>query len=317
MSVPGVHASRHILYFSIYLVILAALGAVAFVRYRRELFWAVARDAASFRSAHFALMAAAGAYFNAGIRSRPFPGLLYAMTAVVAAILVWLATVLWNNAHDIEIDRTSAPGRPLVLGWATPGEYLRLGRMLALFALFVSGILGAKAFVIMGLAIVSAHVYSAPPLRLRLRLGSHMFIGWGSVLMFYLGYWAWTAIDKWPLERVPVAVSVVIFAALSLGTMTKDAKDREGDLEAGARTVFTVFGMERGGRIAAAALFLSLLTPVLIFRRLMDMLVFFLIAAAAAIGFARVRKMAVPFAAYAAAFAYAAARAAGLVGGTF
>lgn len=315
MSAPGVHAARHIVYFGFDLALLGALLAVAFLLYRRKLLRAVLRDAISFRAAHFALMAGAGVFFNAGIRGRPFPGALFGATAIVTALLVWTATVLWNNAYDVDIDRRNSPGRALVLGLASPGDYIRLGRAVALFALFVSGVLGAKAFMIVALALISAIAYSAPPLRLRARLGSNVFIGWGSFLMFYLGYSAWTTIREWPLERVPMTVALVIFAALSLGTVTKDAKDYEGDIEAGVRTVFTVFGRERGGRIAAASLFLSLLTPLALFSGMADALVFSLIAFAAAVGFERWRKLVIPFGAYAAAFAYAAARAAGLIGG--
>jgi 4-hydroxybenzoate polyprenyltransferase len=273
MTIQAVRESRHIIYFSAYLILVLVIGAMGLFLYRRRLLKAVSREMISFRSAHFALMAGAGAYFNAGIRAQPFPGLLYGATAVFASLLVWLVTVLWNNAHDLEIDRTSGRDRPLVRGWATPGEYIRLGRTLALFALFVSGVLGAKAFMIVALALLSAHVYSAPSLRLRLRLGSNAFIGWGSFLMFYLGYFAWTTIGEWPLGRVPVSVSLIILAALSVGTLTKDAKDYEGDRQVGARTVFTVFGPKKGGRIAAAGLFLSLLTPLALFRGLADVLV--------------------------------------------
>ena len=134
--------------------------------------------------------------------------------------------------------------------------------------------------------------------------------------MFYLGYFAWTTIVEWPLERVPVAVSFIILAALTLGSVTKDAKDYVGDLVAGARTVFTVFGLERGGRIAAACLFLSLLTPLALFAGTADVLVFSLVASAAAFGFLRTRKLAVAFGAYAISFVYAAGRAAGLIGGS-
>jgi 4-hydroxybenzoate polyprenyltransferase len=316
MSAPGVHASRHVIYFAFYMAVLAALGAAMFLVYRRKLSKAVVRDALSFRSAHFALMAGAGVYFNAAIRGRPLSGWIFGATAVVTAVLVWLATVLWNNAYDLEIDRTSGRDRPLVQGWATPGEYIRLGRAVALFALFASGILGAKAFAIVALALASAHVYSAPPLRWRLRLGSNVFIGWGSFLMFALGYFAGTTLKEWPLGRLPAAVSLVILAALSLGTLTKDAKDYEGDLAAGARTVFTVFGPKKGARIAAAGLFLSLLTPLLLLRGLADIAVFLTIAAAAGVAFERSRRLAVAFAAYAAAAAYTAVRMAGLFGGS-
>jgi 4-hydroxybenzoate polyprenyltransferase len=316
MSVPGVYESRHVLFFGAYFALVLAIGAAGFAIHRRKLLRAVVRDTLSFRSAHFALMAAVGVFFNSGIRERPFPGLLFGLTAVLLAFLGWLATVLWNNAHDLGIDRISGRGRALVQGWAAPGEYRRLAGALALFVLFTSGALGAKAFLIVGVAIVSAHAYSAPPLRLRLCLGSNLIIGWGSFLMFYLGYFAGTTIAEWPLERVPVAVSFIILAALSLGSVTKDAKDYEGDLKAGARTVFTVFGPEKGGRIAAVCLFLSLLTPLALFHGTADVPVFALIAVAAAFGFERSRKLAVPFGAYALAFAYAVMRAVGLIGGT-
>ncbi len=315
MNVPGVYANRHILYFGAYFAVFLAFGAAGFAIHRRKLFRAVARDTLSFRSAHFALMAAAGVYFNPGIRERPFPGLLFGLTAVLLAFLGWLVTVLWNNAHDLGIDRISGRGRALVQGWATPGGYRRLARALALFVLFTSGVLGDKALLIVGLALLSAHAYSAPPLRLRLRLGSNLIIGWGSFLMFYLGYFAWTTIGEWPLERVPVAVSFIIFAALTLGSVTKDAKDYEGDLKVGARTVFTVFGPETGGRIAAICLFLSLLTPLALFHGTADIAVFSLVAVMAAFGFERSRKLAVSFGAYAVAFAYAVTRALGLIGG--
>lgn len=314
-ATPGFAESRHIIYTCAYLAIFLALGAAGLALARKALLRSVLRDTVSFRSAHFALMAAAGVFFNELIRSRPFPGLLFGGLAVLLALLVWTVTVLWNNAHDVEIDRVTGRGRPLVLGWATTDEYLALGRALALLALFVAGFLGAKAFALVGLSLAAAHTYSAPPLRFRLRLGSNVFIGWGSFLMFYLGLFAWTTIAEWPLRPVPVRVSLVIFAALSLASLTKDAKDYEGDLRAGVRTVFTVYGRERGGRIAAAALALSLLTPLLLFHGRADVLAFILIAVVSGTAFERRRTMIVPFAGYVAAAAYSALRLLGVFGG--
>ena len=317
MGVPGVYEGRHAMFFGAYLVLFLAIGTAGLAVHRSGLVRAAALDALSFRAAHFALMAAAGVSFNAGIRGRPFPGLIFGATAVLVAVLGWVVTVLWNNAFDLGIDRhATGRVRGLVRGWATPDEYRRLAEGLAVLVLFTSGVLGAKCFVAVGLALLCAQAYSAPPLRLRLRLGSHIIIGWGSFLTFYVGYFAWTTVAVWPLERTPVVLSLVIFAALSLGSVTKDAKDYQGDLEAGARTVFTVFGPERGGLIAAACLFASLLTPLALFSGPIDLLVFPLIAAAAALGFATTRALGVAFGAYGAAVAFAAARAAGFIGGT-
>ena len=76
-----------------------------------------------------------------------------------------------------------------------------------------------------------------------------------------------------------------------------------------------MLGPERGGRIAAVCLFLSLLTPLALFHGTADVPVFALVAVAAAFGFERFRKLAVPFGAYALAFAYAVMRAVGLIDG--
>jgi 4-hydroxybenzoate polyprenyltransferase len=306
--------SRHVFYFSAYFMVFLILGLAGLYLGRRKLLRAAAREMLSFRSAHFVIMVSAGVYFNAGIRSHPFPGLLYGLIAVLLVLILWLVALLLNNAHDLEIDWISDRERPLVLGWATPGEYLGLSYALAVLALFTSGILGAKAFGITGLLLFSAHAYSAPPLRLRLRLGSNLIIGWGSFLAFYLGYFAWTTIREFPMERVPAFLSLIILGALSLGSFTKDAKDYEGDLKAGVRTVFTVYGPKKGGRIAAVCLSVSLLTPLLLFRGAADVLFFSAVAVLAAIFFEKSRRLIVPFAGYAAAFAYAAIRTIGVLG---
>jgi chlorophyll synthase len=306
--------SRHVLYFSAYFMVFLIIGLAGLYLRRRKLLRAAAREMMSFRSVHFVIMVSAGVYFNAGIRAHPFPGLLYGLIAGLLVLILWLIALLLNNAYDLEIDRISDRERPLVLGWATPAEYLRLARALAVLALFSSGILGAKAFGITGLLLLSAYAYSAPPLRLRLRLGSNLIIGWGSFLAFYLGYFAWTTIRKFPLERVPAFLSLIILGALSLGSFTKDAKDYDGDLRAGVRTFFTVYGPKKGGRMAAVCLFVSLLTPLLLFRGAVDVLFFSVIAVLTAILFERSRRLVVPFAGYTAAFVYAVLRTIGGLG---
>jgi len=306
--------SRHILYFSAYFIVFLILGLAGLYLRRRKLLRAAAGEMLSFRSAHGAVMVSAGVYFNAGIRAHPFPGLFYGLIAVLLVLILWLVALLLNNAYDLEIDRISDRERPLVQGWATPGEYLRFGYALAVLALFSSGVLGAKAFGITGLALLGAFAYSAPPFRLRLRLGSNLIIGWGSFLAFYLGYFAWTTIREFRLERLPALLSLIILGALSLGSFTKDAKDYEGDLKAGVRTVFTVYGPKKGGRMAAVCLFVSLLTPLLLFRGALDVLFFLLIAILTAVFFEKSRRLVVPFAGYAAAFVYAVLRTIGVLG---
>jgi len=154
-----------------------------------------------------------------------------------------------------------------------------------------------------------------PPVRLRLRLGSNLIIGWGSFLAFYLGYHAWTTIKEFPLEPKPALVSLIILSALSLGSFTKDAKDYEGDLRSGVRTIFTVYGPEKGSRIASIGLFLSLLTPLLLLHGSADIVFFPVVAILTAFLFYKKRRLIVPFAGYAIIAIYAALRTIGLFGG--
>jgi 4-hydroxybenzoate polyprenyltransferase len=314
LSTPEIFQSRHVLYFSAYFMVFLILGLVGLYLRQRKLLRAAAREILSFRSAHFVIMVSAGIYFNTGIRAHPFPGLLYGLVAVLLVLILWLVALLLNSAYDLEIDRVSNRERPLVLGWATPDEYRRLGYALAVLALFSSGILGAKAFGVTGLLLLSAYAYSAPPLRLRLRMGSNLIIGWGSFLAFYLGYFARTTIREFVLERIPAFLSLIILGGLALGSFTKDAKDYDGDLRAGARTLFTVYGPKKGGRMAAACLFVSLLTPLFLFRGAIDVLFFLSVAFLSAISFGKSPRLILPFAGYAVACLYAVLRTIGVLG---
>jgi 4-hydroxybenzoate polyprenyltransferase len=62
--------------------------------------------------------------------------------------------------------------------------------------------------------------------------------------------------------------------ALSTGSLTKDLKDYNGDLQNGIKTFFTIYGLEKGKRIVSLLLFLSLLIPLLLFHRVLDVIFF-------------------------------------------
>jgi hypothetical protein len=75
-----------------------------------------------------------------------------------------------------------------------------------------------------------------------------------------------------------------------------------------------VYGPKKGGRIAAVCLFVSILTPLLLFRGAVDILFFLFIAVLTAILFEKNRRLIVPFAGYAVAFIYAVLRTTGVLG---
>jgi chlorophyll synthase len=149
-----------------------------------------------------------------------------------------------------------------------------LSFIFGLLALLLAVSLSAAAVGLTVLALASSWAYSAPPLRLRRRLFSTVFIGWGSVTAFFIGYFGRTPLGQLSLDRRTLLLATVIFFALSLGALVKDLKDYEGDRRAGVRNFFTVFGIAKGTRIVSLMLGMSLLTPLLLFHEVRDVIIF-------------------------------------------
>ena len=271
---PAFRASRHLLYFCYFLVLAAAIGVIFLRAVHRPLPGAVSREVASFRTLHFMVMAGAGLYVRGRFRLLAYPDVLIILLTFVLMGLIWTVTVLINDVYDLPIDRLTNPRRPLARGEVRSSQYLHLAFTLAIVAATVSLALGPIAALITIVALSSAALYSAPPVRLRTRLFSNVFIAWGSLLAFYLGYFARQGLSSTTVDASAARLSIVIFLALLLGSFTKDLKDYEGDLSCGIRTIFTVFGPARGQRAASVLLGLSLLTPLLIFHRPADILFF-------------------------------------------
>lgn len=302
---PEFWASRHLVYFCFNLVLAAGIGFIFMRAVHRPLPGAVVREVLSFRTLHFLVMAGAGLYLRGRIHFLDYPDVLMAFLTFVLMGLIWTVTVLINDVYDLPIDRLTNPGRPLARGVALPAQYLHLAFILALVGVVISLALGPLTALITVVSLLSALLYSVPPVRLRMRLFSNAFIAWGSVLAFYLGYFALHGL-RFPTVSAPAfRLSVVIFLALFLGSFTKDLKDYEGDLRFGNRTIFTVFGLARGRAAASILLGLSLLTPLLVFHRPADALFFSLTAAVTGVLFHRRGRLGISFVGYGVAALYA------------
>jgi 4-hydroxybenzoate polyprenyltransferase len=160
-----------------------------------------------------------------------------------------------------------------------------LSFIFGLLALLLAFSLTAAAVFLTTSALFSSWAYSSPPMRLRRRLFSTVFIGWGSVVAFFIGYFGRTRIRELSFDQRTLSLAIVIFAALSLGPLVKDLRDYKGDLQAGVKTFFTVYGISRGTKIVSLLLGISLLTPILLFHELQDIVVFGCLAALTAWSF--------------------------------
>jgi 4-hydroxybenzoate polyprenyltransferase len=277
-SDPDFQRWHHLIFFAFYFLLSLAAGGLFILRFNRTLPRAIWQEAWSFRTFHFVVMAAAGIFWRGALKPEIFPDLWLILCCFVLMIFLWLSTVLLNNYHDLSIDVISHPRRPLVTGMASSQEYRVLSFASGLLAFVLAFLLGAVPVLLTLLALLGSWAYSAPPLRLRKRLFSTFIIGGGSAIAFFIGYFGRTRVKGLSLDSRTLSLAIVMFAALSLGPLVKDLKDYKGDLQAGVRTFFTVYGIPKGMKIISSLLGVSLITPILLFHELRDIAFFGCIA---------------------------------------
>jgi chlorophyll synthase len=258
-------------------------------------------------------MVLVGVYFNESLNFLGFPDLLYILISVVLMIMLWLSTVLVNNVYDLPIDRISNPRRPLPKGEVKPSEYLDFSFVLSTIAIIVSLVLGIIPFIIVVISVLSSAAYSAPPLRLRKRLFSTVFIGWGSLLTFFVGYFAYTSVFNISVQSETLLVALIIFVAFSIGPLTKDLKDYKGDLEHGVKTLFTVYGLQKGKLMVSILLGFSLLMPLFLFHGGIDIVFLGSMAVLTSLLFYRKEDVIFSFAGYGIVFFYCIVRIVGYI----
>jgi 4-hydroxybenzoate polyprenyltransferase len=268
---------KHIVYTSFYLVLCAIVSIFFLYRINRAFPKALFNELASFRTIHFVLMVIVGIHLNQTLNFFDFPDYLFILISIVVIVVLWLSTLLTNSVYDLAIDKISNPKRPLVKGVVNPSDYLNLSFVIAVIAIFLSSVLGIVPFIVTFIIIASSIAYSMPPLRLRKRLFGTLFIGWGSSLAFFIGFFCGNKIRDLSITSEAILLAILIFIALSFGSLTKDLKDFQGDVQSGVRTFFTIFGIKKGKLIVSIFLCLSLLIPILLFHKMSD-LFFFVIA---------------------------------------
>jgi len=300
--------NRHILYFSFYFGLFIILGVFFLREINKAIPRALLRELNSFRTLHFILMVIIGIYFSENPSFFEFPGFLYNSISIILMVFLWLSTVLVNNVYDLPIDRISNPRRPLVMGAVTPATYLDLSSVFVIIALLSSLVLGIIPFILSLLFVLSSLVYSMPPLRLRKNLFSSLFIGWGSLLAFYIGYFNGKGAFDILVSSDALFLSLLIFIAFSIGPLTKDLKDYEGDLLHGVKTFFTLFGLQKGRRIVSLLLCLSLLIPLFLFHEIFDVIFLGLTSVFVSLLFYFKERLAAAYLGYGIVFAYCALR---------
>ena len=175
----------------------------------------------------------------------------FVLACVVMGPLVWAATLLINDVHDLAADRANPrkARSPLVQGLVTRGWAHGAAYAFAGMALVLSLAVGLAFAALLAACLLLAWAYSAPPLRLKTRPGA-------DVLVNAVGVGALSALAGWtlarPLAEAPWAFmpqGVLVAAAIYVPTTLVD---HDSDRAMGFSTFATTLGPRLAYRVGLA-----------------------------------------------------------------
>ena len=177
--------------------------------------------------------------------------LLYAITA---CLLIWEASVMWNDIYDQAIDRKTNPKRPLVTGTVSPADYHLGAVLMTCSALSFAAVVNGPVFILVLVCAFLAWAYSAPPLRFRQNLMGYIVIGVSMALSFISGKFAASYEPDFPgLNMWKFLIWVFLYGTAI--PIAKDLKDIEGDKAEKVSNLFTALGKSRAKKVFALLFF--------------------------------------------------------------
>ena len=170
----------------------------------------------------------------------------FALILVVIVFAITSGGNVFNDLHDLEIDRINRPDRPLPSGRVTP----RAAGTLAILLFSVGLVLTIPA----GLPCVIIAVANSLLLIAYARTLKATVL-WGNIAVSYLSasiYPFGGALAGIAAMERTLPLAGITFLAMLSRELLKDAEDVPGDTAAGARTVPVVHGVKRTGVMAYA-----------------------------------------------------------------
>ncbi|HLL37832.1 MAG TPA: UbiA family prenyltransferase [Streptomyces sp.] len=172
---------------------------------------------------------------------------------LVLTLAYGLLANLYNAHTDLEEDSRNLPGRVWLLLRAGDRRVVAAGHLLSLTILATAPLYGADYLVAAVLALIGAHQYSYPPLRLKARPVAGLFAFSLAVIgPFALGYCAGPHDGRAPGGEVWALAAFLTVWFVAKG-MVKNLPDHDGDRAAGLRTSATVFPDRAAAARAATA----------------------------------------------------------------
>ncbi|OPY33382.1 MAG: bacteriochlorophyll/chlorophyll a synthase [Methanomassiliicoccales archaeon PtaU1.Bin124] len=313
---PNYASTRYNLYhlylLAYYLLVAAALTFVIGVTVLRKNMVAVARSMRPLQTAFFAAILLAGmtmGWTNVGdlnlvthVLDPPYWANLGPLgVSVIAALMIWQSTTIWNDVADLKMDLPT-PRRSILVGAVPLDLAKQMSYCLAiagvLLAFLLSWTLGLIAVVILFIG----WAYSYPPLRLKEQLLRPLTMGIGTFLAFLFGYltpYGQVNYVKWQyigpyltgnmltasLSMTALEVGLCMLVGLFVGSMVTDVDGYSEDKKGGVKTVYTIIGIEKGASVVSVLIFFSSLLPLFLFQTTIDLVFFPTLGVLAAILF--------------------------------
>jgi 4-hydroxybenzoate polyprenyltransferase len=264
--VPGALFNAGISY--LFYILDVALFAGWALAYRPRFLKEFLRNCRPERVISFFLMIVVGVFVGMDIEhGQPFGNWVDVLALVVlfaAYFCAWIFAVGVNDIADIEIDRVSNQGRPLVASTITEEEMRGANVLFFLLSFIGAFLVGYWALFAMMLFTAAYYVYSAPPLRLkRIPILATFFIALASLSATVAGFYFASPVVLASIFPGRLLLLVLIF--FTLVTNVKDIKDVDGDRAAGIATVPTIGSGSVGKTVVAAMVAIAFLSvPVIL-----------------------------------------------------
>ena len=250
-----------------YFLLLIFINGLAILHlHNQKYFKEVLKDLRYLRIGHFLMMLACGyalGFYEEGVDFFKWDQRIFFDTILtcLAIGMACLFSIVTNNIADLEIDKVSNQGRPLIKGSIPLDYYKKIGILSLAFSLIYAANVNFQTFYCILIFIGNYYLYSMPPMRLkRVPVISKLFISINSLVMLILGKFTLTG-------KFSISPDFAIYFLLCITLVINfiDLKDVEGDKKAGINTIPTLLGLKMGKRVIGFFFIISyvLIYPIL------------------------------------------------------
>lgn len=185
-------------------------------------------------------------------------------------IFAGLASIIFNNIADQDIDIISNPKRPLIQGKITCTNYWYLAWSATAASIICATCAGRATLCAIVAIILTYYLYSMPPIRYKkITVISKVVISGNSLILIYLGYFLITHTSNIPPILIPLMLISGTIAANYI-----DLKDIPGDQANNIKTLPIVLGTPMASKLIGGAFVVTYLGLSCLFNNYLYVIIF-------------------------------------------